>query len=64
MKKPEQLQNANLTQLRKICQDYLDFVDNDKEYSEDNDFNEYIFETAMQTFFGDKVFDYINKRQQ
>ena len=48
MKKPEQLENVDTKKLSEICQQYIDFVDNDKEYHEDNDFDHYIFESAME----------------
>ncbi len=63
MEKPKQLEQINLYELRKICQEYIDFIDNDEEYYEDNDFDQYIFEKAMETIFGENVFEYINKRQ-
>ena len=66
MIKPEQIKDEqiNLKDLRQMCQYYIDFVDNDKEYSEDNDYSDYIFEAAMTTIFGKEVFhDFINKRQ-
>ena len=64
MEKPNLLNDKeiDLKGLKKICQDYIDFIDNDEEYYEDNDFSEYIFEKAMQTFFGNNVFEWINKR--
>ena len=64
MKKPEQLENVDTKKLSEICQQYIDFVDNDKEYHEDNDFDHYIFESAMETIFGEKVWDFINSRQE
>lgn len=63
MKKPEQLENVDTKKLSEICQQYIDFVDNDKEYHEDNDFNHYIFEIAMESIFGANVWDFINNRQ-
>jgi hypothetical protein len=63
MEKPKQLEQINLDELIKICQEYIDFIDNDEEYYEDNDFDQYIFEKAMETIFGENVFEYINKRQ-
>lgn len=64
MKKPEPLKEVNLVELRRICQEYLDFVDNDEEYHEDHDYDQYIFERAVMTFFGEGVFDWINRRQE
>lgn len=63
MEKPKQLEQINLDELRKICQEYIDFIDNDEEYYEDNDFDQYIFEKAMMTIFGENVFEYIDQRQ-
>ena len=63
MLKPKQLEKINLDDLKKICQEYIDFVDNDEEYHEDNHFDQYIFEKAMMTIFGENVFEYINQRQ-
>lgn len=65
MEKPNIMRDIDidLEPLKKICQQYMDFVDNDEEYHEDNDFKHYIFETAMQTLYGENVWDWINKRQ-
>jgi hypothetical protein len=62
MQKPELITNVDLTALSKICKDYIDFVASRK-YHEDNDFKHYIYEVAMETFFGKDVFNYINKRK-
>jgi hypothetical protein len=63
MKKPEKLENVDTKKLSEICQQYIDFVDNNKEYHEDNDFEHYIFESAMETIFGAKVWSFIRNRQ-
>ena len=62
MKRPEQLENVETKQLSEICQKYIDFVDNDKEYHEDNNFKQFIFEAAMESIFGEDVWDFINNR--
>lgn len=59
--KPIQLKEINLEILRKTCQDYIDFIYSN-EYHEDNDYTHYIYEAAMQSIFGENVFDIINKR--
>lgn len=64
MKKPEQIKEPDLDALRRICQDYIDFVDDDGRYHEDNDYNQYVFETALETIFGKDVYEYINKRRE
>ena len=65
MEKPKQLteKEIDLTELRNVCQGYIDFIDNYNEYYEDNDNDHYIFEKAMTTIFGKDVFDWINQRQ-
>ena len=63
MEKPKQLNQPNLNELLKICQKYIDFVDNDDEYYEDNNFDQYIFEKAMMALYGEDVFNWINKRR-
>ena len=64
MGKPKQLENVDLAKLRTICQDYIDFIDNDKEYCEDNDYDHQIFETAMETIFGEDVWKFVNGRRE
>lgn len=64
MEKPKQLETVDLQNLRKICQDYMNFVDDDEEYHDDNDYNQYIFERAMETFYGKDVWTFINNRRR
>ena len=61
MKKPEQLKKEEIdfSPLMEICQKYIDYVDNDEEYQEDNNYDNYIFEKAMESVFGEKVWDFI-----
>ncbi len=63
--KPEMipLGDTDLTTLQEICQNYIDYVDS-PEYHEDNDFKQYIFETAIETFFGKDAWDFINNRRK
>lgn len=63
MEKPNQLKEVKLEELRKICQEYIDFVDSDDDYYEDNDFDQYIFEKAMIALYGKDVFKWINERR-
>jgi hypothetical protein len=61
IEKPDILTDIDLTDLCKICKEYIDFVSSD-EYCEDNDYPEYIFQEALMTVFGPNVFRYfINK---
>lgn len=63
MEKPKQLNQVNLDELREICQEYIDFVDSNDEYYEDNNFDQYIFEKAMIALYGEDVFNWINERR-
>ena len=64
MGKPVKLENIDTKKLSEICQQYIDFIDNDAEYHDDNDYEHYIFESAMETIFGKKVWDFINNRHE
>lgn len=64
MEKPKQLETVDLQKLREICQQYLDFVDNDEEYHEDNDYDHYIFESALEAIFGKEVWTFVNGRHE
>lgn len=58
-KKPVMLADFDLEDLKKQLQFHLDSIGTD-DY---RDYNEqYIYETAMQTFFGKDVFKYINAK--
>jgi len=63
---PEQLLDGDIEimDLRVICSDYIDFLNNDDEYSEDNDYSHYIFEKAMETLYGKEVWVWINNRRK
>ena len=59
---PPQQQFVNITDLRKVCQGYVDFRAS-KEYHEDNDYKVYIYEAALEAIFGKKIWEYINGRR-
>lgn len=61
--KPTQLKETDLSKLREVCQNYIDFIDNDVEYQEDNDFRNYIFEQALEVIYGEDVWNFVNNRQ-
>ena len=58
--KPRLLENPDLKNLRDICQEYIDKLDEDGHSHDDID--HYIFEEAMKTMFGTDVFDWINSQ--
>ena len=59
MEKPNRLNAINFTKLIKLCEDYIDYVSSDN-YCEDNDYDYYIFEEAINSIFGDSAWEYIN----
>lgn len=61
--KPKELDSIDLNRLRKECKAYIDFVSS-PEYHEDEDreYEHAIYESAMETFYGEKVWDYINDK--
>lgn len=63
MEQPKKLKEINIDKLSEICEQYIKFIDNDEEYSEDNDNDHYIFECAMETMYGENVWDWINSRR-
>ena len=54
-----QIDAKKLDELRELCLSYLDSVSID---AVDDDMEHYIFETAIEVFYGDKIWGYINKR--
>ena len=61
-KKPEIVGAPNFATLQSAVEDYIDFVWS-KDYNEDGegDYIHYIFEDTMKAFYGEDVFDKINK---
>ncbi len=62
MDKPIMLDNPNFECLKKLCQLYIDELD-DVGYADD-DTKHYIFEEAMMAFFGKDVWKYINEKTE
>ena len=64
IKRDRILHCRDLSKLKEICQEYIDFVDNDEEYHEENDYDNYVFEQAMEAIFGKNVWEFINNRHE
>ena len=64
-KKPQMLTDSviNFNRLKNSCQEYIDFIDSE-EYYDDHNFSYYIFETTVETFFGKKVWDFVNNKHK
>ena len=60
--KPKMLQISDISKLIGVCQRYIDDVDSN-DYNEDNDWSNYIYEEAIETFFGKDVWNWINDRE-
>jgi hypothetical protein len=59
MDKPTLIELPDISKLSKMCQEYIDQLE-EEEYVGD-DFREYIFECALETFFGKEVWAFVNK---
>jgi len=57
---PKQSQSFNFEPLQDICQEYIDSVEKDGYANED--FDHYIFETALECIFGKEVWSWVNKK--
>jgi hypothetical protein len=58
-KKPIMIQNPDLTDLKRIVADYLNYVSSGN-YHEDNDYEHGIYESVMTAFFkNDEFFKYL-----
>ena len=57
--KPELLAAPDLSKLKLLCVSYLDAVAEDEV---DDDMDRYIFEAAMEAFYGGSVWEYVNER--
>ena len=66
MKKPETRKAISLWKIEQAVKDYLDFIDNDKDYHEDGleKYENAIFEKAVESFVGEKAWDWINNRRE
>lgn len=64
--KPTPIENPNLDELKKICQEYIDYVNSPDSYDniDGDDLKHYIYETALQTIFGKKIFYYLNNKEK
>lgn len=60
LKKPELLEFFDLSKLKSMCQSYINDIDELGHTNEDT--IQYIFECAIETFFGHEVWSYINKK--
>jgi DNA modification methylase len=62
--KPIQLENPDLSDLREICQEYIDYVFEDPDYNEDRaaKYDYYIYDEAISAIFGKDVWNNINER--
>ncbi len=59
--KPIKLKEIDLDKLINVCQEYIDFVDNEN-YSDDNDYEHFIYAVALKSVFGEDVFEFINSK--
>ncbi len=63
MKKPEQIQNPDYTSLIEAVKDYIDLMEDEDACEDDLDnYQNEIFERAVQALYVEKAFDWINKK--
>lgn len=60
--KPTIKPSSDFGRLRKLVSDYIDFVNSD-EFCEDNDFRQYIFEEAVEMFYGESIWDWVRSKR-
>ena len=58
--KPQQIDDPSLTNLRSMCQKYIDHISERDPI--DDDLKHYIFEAALEALFGADVWDFVNSR--
>jgi hypothetical protein len=65
MEKPKTQNIKSPWKLENSINEYIDFIDNDKDYHEDrlNDYKNEIFELAVESFTNKEIWDWINNRQ-
>jgi hypothetical protein len=59
--KPKPLEKPDLTGLRICLEEYVRFIASN-DYHEDNDYKHYIYEEAVETFYGRGFWDWLNSR--
>lgn len=58
--KPRSIDNPDITRLQNICCEYINDLASDGYV--DEDYEQYIFEAAMETVFGKDVWKFINDK--
>lgn len=58
---PLMIEEPDFTKLRKVCADYVKFVQSD-EYCEDNSYDTYIYEAAVEAYYSELFWNYIRLR--
>lgn len=63
--KPAQLENVDLTRLRKTCQEYIDHIDRYGSYDPSlEDIENGVFERALDLVFGESVWTWIRTKTE
>ena len=63
MEKPKQLEVIEIDRIKKICQEYVDYIEI-KEYHDDNDYRYYIYETVIESVFGTDFWKYLSEKDK
>ena len=61
MNRPEEIANPDIEKVRQAVRDYMDFL-HSEEYHEDGkaDYRHWIYEAALEAFYGKDVWKYTN----
>ena len=64
MNRPKPLEDIDLSDLYELCEEYLDFISNPKEYNEDedSDYGDYFLGIVMTSLYGEDIFDYVTEK--
>jgi hypothetical protein len=62
MDKPDTIKDLDFSVLKKLCQEYIDTLANNERV--DDDLEHYIFESALETFFGSAVWEFVNNSER
>jgi len=57
---PQPILDPDINGLRNLCEKYVAFIGSDN-YYDDNDYERFICEEALETIFGEDVIDWIDK---
>lgn len=58
--KPQMINYPNFDELKKLCEEYINVVDEDG--YEDDDLTSFIFEKAIEAFYGKDIWEWVDEK--